>query len=112
MGGLIRVDAVPRAIGRSAIRSFCLALALAAAPGFAAAEDKLVLQLHREPQFEFAGYYAALGKGLYREAGLTVDIKPGGAAIDPVREVVERRAQFGTATAQLLIRAAQGEPLL
>ncbi len=85
-------------------------------PGAAMAADKLALQLHREPQFEFAGYYAALWKGFYRDAGLAVEIRPGNpqgrTPIDPVREVIERRAQFGTGTAQLLVRAAAGSPLI
>jgi ABC-type nitrate/sulfonate/bicarbonate transport system substrate-binding protein len=86
----------------------------------ATAADKLVLQLHGPAQFEFAGYYAALWQGYYREAGLTVEIKPGPApgapsgdgAIDPVREVAEGRAQFGTGGAELVVRTAQGLPLL
>jgi ABC-type nitrate/sulfonate/bicarbonate transport system substrate-binding protein len=90
------------------------ALVLAALPIAASAEPKLVLQLHREPQFEFAGYYAALWQGFYRAAGLDVEIKPGtppGASpIDPVREITEGRAQFGTGTVQLL--AAEGQSLL
>jgi ABC-type nitrate/sulfonate/bicarbonate transport system substrate-binding protein len=105
-----------RALGPSAIRAAWVALALTAAPGAAGAADKLVLQLHRAAQFEFAGYYAALWQGFYREAGLEVEIKPGappGAPpIDPVREIAEGRAQFGTGTVQLLIRAAQGQSLL
>ena len=98
------------ALGLSAIRAFWLALALTVSPCAANAADKLVLQLHRPAQFEFAGYYAALWRGFYREAGLEVEINPGappGAPpIDPVREIVEGRAQFGTGTVQLLIRAA------
>ena len=94
----------------------CLALLLAANSGAALAADKVVLQLHRGAQFEFAGYYAALWKDFYREAGIEVEIKPGAvsgiAPIDAVREVIERRAQFGTGTAQLLVRAAQGSPLV
>jgi ABC-type nitrate/sulfonate/bicarbonate transport system substrate-binding protein len=89
---------------------------LAALPVAASAETKLVLQLHREPQFEFAGYYAALWQGFYQAAGLDVEIKPGtppGASpIDPVREITEGRAQFGTGTVQLLVRAAEGQSLL
>jgi len=89
---------------------------LAALPISANAETKLVLQLHRKPQFEFAGYYAALWEGFYQAAGFDVEIKPGtppGAiAIDPVREITEGRAQFGTGTVQLLVRAAQGQSLL
>jgi ABC-type nitrate/sulfonate/bicarbonate transport system substrate-binding protein len=99
-----------------AIRACWLALVLTAAPGVASAADKLVLQLHRAAQFEFGGYYAALWQGFYREAGFDVEIKsgaPSGAqAIDPVREIAEGRAQFGTETVQLLIRAAQGQSLL
>jgi len=82
----------------------------------ASAADKLVLQLHGPAQFEFAGYYAALWQGLYRDAGLEVEIKPapgrGEAPVDPVREVTEGRAQFGTGTTELVVRIAQGLPLL
>src|SRR6266571_281941 len=89
------------------------ALAVATAAG---AADKLVLQLHGPAQFEFAGYYAALWQGFYKESGLTIEIKPGAgrgeALIDPVREVTEGRAQFGTGTAELVVRTAQGLPLL
>jgi ABC-type nitrate/sulfonate/bicarbonate transport system substrate-binding protein len=113
----IRIFAAPTEFGRWVLHAACLALVLTAtSSGGAIAADKIVLQLHREPQFAFAGYYAALWKGFYREAGLEVEIKPGtppGATpIDPVREVTERRAQFGTGSSQLLIRTAPGLPLL
>ena len=82
----------------------------------ASAAEKLVLQLHGPAQFEFAGYYAALWQGFYRDAGLEVEIKPGPdrgqPAIDPVREITEGRAQFATGTTELVIRTAQGLPLL
>jgi ABC-type nitrate/sulfonate/bicarbonate transport system substrate-binding protein len=98
------------------IRASMLALALTGSPGGAGAADKLVLQLHRAAQFEFAGYYAALWQGFYREAGLEVEINPGAPPgnypIDPVREITEGRAQFGTGTVQVLIRAAQGQSLV
>ena len=54
-----------------------LALALIGLPRPGAAAEAVVLQLHGPAQFEFAGYYAALWKGFYRDAGLTVEIKPG-----------------------------------
>ncbi|HJU17214.1 MAG TPA: ABC transporter substrate-binding protein [Stellaceae bacterium] len=97
------------------IAALALAVAAAALPGAAAAE-KIVLQLDGPAQFEFAGYYAALWQGYYRAAGLDVTIKPGASPgqtpIDPVREVTEGRARFGTGSARLLIRDAQGLPLL
>jgi ABC-type nitrate/sulfonate/bicarbonate transport system substrate-binding protein len=93
----------------TAAAALCVAIAVA---NTASAADKLVLQLHGAAQFEFAGYYAALWQGYYKDAGLTVEIKPGGAPIDPVREVTEGRAQFATGTAELVVRTAQGLPLL
>ena len=44
----------------------CIAV-LAASPAFAL--DKVSLQLKWKHQFQFAGYYAALEKGFYRDAG-------------------------------------------
>jgi ABC-type nitrate/sulfonate/bicarbonate transport system substrate-binding protein len=91
-------------------------LAAMAAAGTASAAEKLVLQLNGPAQFEYAGYYAALWQGYYRDLGLEVEIKPGAGLgqtpIDPVRELTEGRAQFGTGTAELVVRIAQGLPLL
>src|SRR5437660_3195644 len=113
MSRWMAVVAVPRAVPR-ALAGAVLAAMLAASAAHAA--DTVVLQLHGPAQFEFAGYYAALWQGFYSESGLTVEIKPGagrgGALIDPVREVTEGRAQFGTGTAELMVRTAQGLPLL
>jgi ABC-type nitrate/sulfonate/bicarbonate transport system substrate-binding protein len=112
-----RIFSAGAALGRRVMFVLRLALMSMALPGAAIASDKVVLQLHRPPQFEFAGYYAALWKGFYREAGLDVEIRsgvtPSGAApVDAAREVIERRARFGTGTVQLLIRAAQGAPIV
>jgi ABC-type nitrate/sulfonate/bicarbonate transport system substrate-binding protein len=93
-----------------------LALALLGLPRPGAAADSVVLQLHGPAQFEFAGYYAALWKGFYQDAGLAVEIRPGGTRgqtpIDAARELAEGQAQFGTGSMQLVIRAAQGLPIL
>jgi ABC-type nitrate/sulfonate/bicarbonate transport system substrate-binding protein len=93
-----------------------LGLALIALPRPAGAAEAIVLQLHGPVQFAFAGYYAALWQGYYRDAGLAVEIRPTGShgqpPADPVREVTEGRAQFGTGTMQLVVRSAQGLPLL
>ena len=82
----------------------------------AAAADPLVLQLRGPAQFQYAGYYAALWQGFYAEAGLTVEIQPGAprgqTPTDPVRELAEGRAQFAVGGSELVIRAAQGLPLL
>ncbi len=60
-----------------------LGLSLAFAAGSAVAADDVVLQLKWVTQAQFAGYYVAKDKGFYEEAGLNVEIKPGGPDIAP-----------------------------
>lgn len=60
--------------------STALAATLASA---AHAADKLTLQLKWVTQGQFAGYYVAKDKGFYEEAGLDIEIKPGGPDIAP-----------------------------
>src|SRR5438552_19103450 len=84
------------------------ALAVMGVAHAASAAEAVVLQLRGPPQFEFAGYYAALSLGFYAEAGLTVDIQPGAprgqTPTDTVRELAEGRAQFGVGGAELAIQ--------
>jgi ABC-type nitrate/sulfonate/bicarbonate transport systems, periplasmic components len=47
------------------------------------AADKVTLQLKWVAQSQFAGYFVAKEKGFYDEAGLDVEIKPGGPDIAP-----------------------------
>jgi len=58
---------------------FTLGLGMAGAQ----AQDKLTLQLKWVTQAQFAGYYVAKDKGFYKEAGLDVEVKPGGPDIAP-----------------------------
>jgi NitT/TauT family transport system substrate-binding protein len=58
------------------------AAALAVSSASANAE-KVTLQLKWVTQAQFAGYYVAAAKGYYKDAGLEVDIKPGGPDIAP-----------------------------
>ena len=60
----------------------CTALAATLASA-AHAADKLTLQLKWVTQGQFAGYYVAKDKGFYEEAGLDIEIKPGGPDIAP-----------------------------
>ena len=72
-----------------------VALAACSTP---AASQQLVdvrLQLQWFPQAQFAGYYAALDKGFYREEGLNVTIKPGAVEIVPATVVASGQAEFG-----------------
>ena len=59
------------------------AFAVALMAGTANAADKVTLQLKWVAQAQFAGYFVAKEKGFYDEAGLDVEIKPGGPDIAP-----------------------------
>lgn len=73
--------------------------------------EKVTLQLKWLHQFQFAGYYAALQQGYFREAGLDVTIVPGGPGIDVDKEVLTGRADYGVLASELVVKYSQGEPL-
>jgi NitT/TauT family transport system substrate-binding protein len=57
--------------------------------------DKVTLQLKWVTQSQFAGYYAALAKGYYKDFGLDVNFKLGGPSITPEVVVASGQAQIG-----------------
>jgi NitT/TauT family transport system substrate-binding protein len=61
----------------------------------AAALTPLKLQLQWFPQAQFAGYYAALDQGYYKNEGIDLTILPGGVDIVPATVVAGGNAQFG-----------------
>src|SRR6266550_119455 len=77
-----------------------VAVAAAAALGISRAQaapklTKVTLQLKWVTQAQFAGYYAAVAKGYYKNAGLDVTLKVGGPDITPEQTVLGGQAQFG-----------------
>ena len=77
----------------------CTGLAIWGATASAAPKQqkltKVTLQLKWVTQAQFAGYYAALAQGYYKNAGLDVKIKIGGPSITPETVVVGKQADFG-----------------
>jgi NitT/TauT family transport system substrate-binding protein len=57
--------------------------------------DKVTLQLKWVTQAQFAGYYAAVAKGFYKNFGLDVKLKVGGPSITPEQVVASGQAQIG-----------------
>lgn len=84
-----------------------LAVLLIVVSGAAQALDGVTLQLKWRHQFQFAGYYAALEKGYYREAGLDVQLVEATPTTNVVEEVVSGRAQYGVGTSELLLARRQ-----
>lgn len=92
-----------------------LAFLLLSAPALADGgkmHDKVRLQLKWRHQFQFAGYYAALEQGYYREAGLDVEILPAQPDEDPMGKVINGTAEYGVGTTELLLRRQQGAPVV
>jgi diguanylate cyclase (GGDEF)-like protein len=77
----------------------------------ALALEPVRLQLKWTHQFQFAGYYAALEKGYYRDAGLDVSLLEATPETDVVAEVVAGRAQFGVGTSELVL-SRQSHPVV
>ena len=77
---------------RSMLTQALLATVLAASGFAATAQEKVTVQMKWVPQAQFAGYYVALAKGYYKDAGLDVTIRPGGPDISPVQALVGKQA--------------------
>ncbi|MCC5877711.1 MAG: ABC transporter substrate-binding protein, partial [Candidatus Sumerlaeia bacterium] len=70
------------------------------------------LQLKWQHQFQFAGYYAALERGYYRDEGLDVEILEAVDDEDPVEVVTSGHAEFGIGTSELVLFRARGYPVV
>lgn len=81
--------------------------------GQASAGEKLRLQLRWLHQFQFAGYYMALEKGYYRQAGLEVEIIPGGPSTPkPIDTLLAGQADFAISNSGVVIARMQGKPVV
>ncbi|MDD1615051.1 MAG: ABC transporter substrate-binding protein [Methylococcaceae bacterium] len=74
--------------------------------------ETIDLQLRWHHQFQFAGYYAAVQQGYYKNAGLDVVIHEGTPEKIPINEVLQGHAQYGVANSELLLARLKGEPLV
>lgn len=71
--------------------------------------DTVTLLLNWYPEAEHGGFYAADVHGIYKDAGLTVEILPGGVDVPVIQMVDTGKAMFGVTNADdLLIARAQG----
>ncbi|RKT60448.1 signal transduction histidine kinase [Azonexus fungiphilus] len=100
--------------GQSILRRCLLPLlfALCLPAGIASAQEKVTLQLKWTHAFQFAGYYAALEQGYYRDAGLEVELREASPGVDPIAAVVSGEAQYGVGTSSLLLARKTGQPVV
>jgi len=85
-------------IQRRALLGGGAAFALAAVPGARVAVpqslDRVSFHTNWRAQAEHGGYYQAVAAGLYRRAGLEVELRQGGPNLDPVRLMVAGRVDM------------------
>lgn len=74
--------------------------------------QKVRVQLKWTHQFQFAGFYAAIEQGFFKDAGLDVELIAGGPEIDPAEVVVSGNAEFGIGNSSLLIDFNAGRPVV
>jgi PAS domain S-box-containing protein len=68
------------------------------------------LQLKWKHQFQFAGYYAAIEKGFYKEAGIEVLLIEAAEGHNPSDAVFDGKAEFGVCTSDILLMRSHGKP--
>ena len=73
--------------------------------------ESVTLQLKWKPQFQFAGYYAALEKGFYEQEGLDVTIQPLTSNIDIIKQVVTGNIQYAVGGSGILAQYANESPI-
>lgn len=83
--------------------------------GYSSAAPKTVavkLQLKWFPQAQFAGYFAAVSRGYFKDEGLDVTLIPSGDA-NPVQAVVSGAADFGTTwITDFLVNREKGQKIV
>jgi len=81
-------------------------------PFLALAEgEHITLQLKWKHAFQFAGFYMALEKGYYRDAGLDVSLIEGGPGKSSVDHVVKAPAAYGITSTGALLARSHGKPV-
>jgi len=73
--------------------------------------EKVTLQLKWFHQFQFAGYYAALDQGYYKEVGLDVTIRERDKKSTPIDEVLSGRANYAVSDSSLILHRLNGKPV-
>jgi len=80
--------------------------------GCVASPETVKMQLSWRHQFQFAGYYAAVEKGFYRDEGLSVELLEGGPRIICNEETLLTKAQYCNGTGSVAKQRIDGEAIL
>jgi two-component system, NarL family, sensor histidine kinase EvgS len=76
---------------------------------FGLANEKVSIQLKWTHSFQFAGYYAALHEGYFKNEGLDVTLLEGGIGKESVAFVTKKDGHYGVHDGSLLLHALRGK---
>lgn len=76
------------------------------------ANTPVSIQLPWHHQFEFAGFYAAIEQGYYRDAGFDVSLIEIDQETDQISQVIQGNADFGVFSSELVHARMEGAPLV
>jgi two-component system, NarL family, sensor histidine kinase EvgS len=74
--------------------------------------EPVSIQLKWQHGFQFAGYYAALEQGYYRDEGLEVTLKEAEVSKDLIAKVLNGESDYGVSDSTLLIYHLKGQPVV
>ncbi|MDZ7819137.1 MAG: transporter substrate-binding domain-containing protein [Aliarcobacter sp.] len=74
--------------------------------------EKVILQLEWKHQFEFAGFYAAIEKGYYKDIGIEIEIKEFEEGINISEEVLNGKATYGISSSALILEKLKNKPVV
>lgn len=94
------------------VRRQLIGISALAAASFAHGMEQVTLQLKWLHQFQFAGYYAAIEKGYYEEAGLEVQLLEAQPNQSPMVAVLNGQAEYGISTSDIVRLRSEGEPVV
>lgn len=80
--------------------------------GTSASLREVRVQLKWAHQFQFAGHYAAIHNGYYRDAGLDVTLIEYNSSMTPINQLLGGRVDFAVADSGALIYRSTGVPLV
>ena len=93
----------------------CLLALLLLTYGVAWSADEIEdvsLKLKWQHQFQFAGYYAAIEKGFYKDAGFNVTLIEHQGGSDLYEPVISGNIEFGLADSSIVFKRLLGEPVV
>ena len=74
--------------------------------------EEVTLQLEWKHQFEYAGFYAAIEKGYYKDVGLEVEIKEFEDGINISEDVINGKSTFGISSSALILERLKEKPVV